>query len=111
MSARSARWRWARPSIGSAASVGADALVGSIEVGKYADIVIRKARAAEHLALDLALEFGAIAGSESIAAVIVNGRTVVQDGALLSAEEAVIVQRAQSSARRLLSEVMRSGRS
>jgi 5-methylthioadenosine/S-adenosylhomocysteine deaminase len=96
---------------GSAASVGADALVGSIEVGKYADIVIRKARAAEHLALDLALEFGAIAGSESIAAVIVNGRTVVQDGALLSAEEAVIVQRAQSSARRLLSEVMRSGRS
>jgi 5-methylthioadenosine/S-adenosylhomocysteine deaminase len=96
--------------LGAAGSVGADDAVGSIEVGKYADIVIRKPRASEHLAHDHALEFGAIAGSDSIAAVIVNGRTAVADGAVTNADEDAIVQRAQSSARRLCSSLQDVGR-
>lgn len=88
--------------LGSAASVGAEAVVGSIEAGKYADLVIRKPRASEHLGLDPALELGVIAGADSIAAVIVNGRTVVENGELLTADEAAITTRAQSSAQNLL---------
>ena len=92
------------------AASGADDKVGSIEVGKYADIVIRKPRASEHLALDHSLEFGAIAGSDSIAAVIVNGRTVVENGVVKNADADAIVQRAQTSARRLCGSLQDVGR-
>jgi imidazolonepropionase-like amidohydrolase len=94
--------------LGAATSVGAQTTVGSIEIGKCADLVIRKAHASEHLGLDAALEFGAIAGPDSIAAVLVNGRTVVKDGELLTADAPATAARAHRSARALLARVMRS---
>jgi 5-methylthioadenosine/S-adenosylhomocysteine deaminase len=87
--------------LGSAATVGAERDVGSIEAGKRADIVVRKVRTSEHLAHDPALELGVIAGPDSIAAVIVNGRVVVKADELLTGDEPSIVSRAQDSARRL----------
>lgn len=92
--------------LGSAATIGAEASVGSIEAGKCADIVLRKPEASEHLGLDPALEFGVIAGADSVATVIVDGRVVFERGELLSADEPGIVSRARESARSLLSRVM-----
>lgn len=91
--------------LGSAASVGADATVGSIEVGKYADLVIRRADASEHLGLDRSLEFGVIAGTDSVTALMVNGRMVVENGQLLTADAPSIVARAHASARRLVDRI------
>jgi len=87
--------------MGSAGSVGAESDVGSIEVGKRADIVVRKAHASECLGHDHALEAGVIAGPDSVATVIVNGRVVVEGGELLTGDEHTIVARAHDSARRL----------
>jgi 5-methylthioadenosine/S-adenosylhomocysteine deaminase len=81
--------------------VGADSYVGSIEPGKRADLVVRKAGAPEHLGNDHALEMGVIAGPDTIAAVIVDGRIVVQRGELQTGDEAAIIARAHESARRL----------
>jgi 5-methylthioadenosine/S-adenosylhomocysteine deaminase len=91
--------------MGSAASVGAEKEVGSIEIGKRADIVVRDAYSSEHLALDHALEAGVLAGPDSIAAVLVDGKIVVERGELLTCDETSIVVRAQESARRLWSRV------
>jgi 5-methylthioadenosine/S-adenosylhomocysteine deaminase len=91
--------------MGSAASVGAETEVGSIEVGKRADVVVRHANSAEHLALDHALEAGVIAGPNSIAAVLVDGNLVVERGELLTGDAASIIARAQESVRRLWSSV------
>jgi 5-methylthioadenosine/S-adenosylhomocysteine deaminase len=92
--------------VGSAATVGAEAMVGSIEVGKQADLVIRKAGASEQLGLDPALEAGVIAGADSVRSVIVGGQLIVEDGELLTADGSAIVTRARESARRLLSSVI-----
>jgi cytosine/adenosine deaminase-related metal-dependent hydrolase len=93
--------------LGSAATVGADESVGSLEVGKCADIVVRKANASEQLGLDHSLEAGVIAGPDSVSTVIVDGRVVVKDGEVLTADEAAASARARDSARRLLSRISR----
>jgi 5-methylthioadenosine/S-adenosylhomocysteine deaminase len=92
--------------VGTAATVGAEAQLGSIEVGKRADLVIRKAHASEQLALDHAHESGVVAGADSVATVIVDGRVVVENGQLLTAEEGTIVARARASAHSLLTRVL-----
>lgn len=92
--------------LSSAATVGAELSVGSIEVGKRADIVVRKPQASEHLGLDPALEFGVIAGADSVATVVVDGRVVFEDGHAVAADESAIVARARDSVKSLLSRVM-----
>jgi 5-methylthioadenosine/S-adenosylhomocysteine deaminase len=94
--------------VGTAATIGAEAQLGSIEVGKRADLVIREPHASEQLALDHAHEFGVIAGADSVATVIVDGRVVVENSHLLSADEGPIVARARQSARSLLTRVLGS---
>jgi 5-methylthioadenosine/S-adenosylhomocysteine deaminase len=86
---------------GAAATVGADRQVGNLEVGKRADIVLRKPDASENLKLDPATEFGVIAGPDSISAVFVDGQLVVEKGEVKTCDEKAIVTRAHCSVRGL----------
>jgi cytosine/adenosine deaminase-related metal-dependent hydrolase len=92
--------------VGSAATIGAESSVGSIEVGKCADIVVRKPQASESIGLDPALELGVLSGADSVATVIVDGRIVYEGGHVLTADEGAIVANARGSARSLLSRVL-----
>ncbi len=90
---------WRLRTIGAAASVGAERAVGSLEPGKRADIVIRAPGCAEAFGFDHALELAALAGRGSVRTVLVNGRIVMQDDAVLRVDEAAVTARAHASAR------------
>lgn len=83
--------------IGSAATVGADAELGSLEVGKRADFVIRRADVSENLGCDHALELAVIADANSVEYVFVNGECVVKQGEVLCADDRAVVSRAKDS--------------
>jgi cytosine/adenosine deaminase-related metal-dependent hydrolase len=90
---------WRLRTRGAAASVGADRDVGSLEPGKRADIVIRAPHGAESFGFDAALELAVLAGRDSVRMVLVNGRIVMQDGAVLRVDEAAVTARAHASSR------------
>jgi 5-methylthioadenosine/S-adenosylhomocysteine deaminase len=91
--------------IGAAATVGADANVGSLEVAKCADLVVRQPAASESFGFDLPLEGAIIGGRHSVRAVFVNGRCVLRDGRVEQCDEAAILANAHSSARSLASRI------
>lgn len=91
--------------IGAAATVGADSFVGSIEPGKRADLVLRRPAASEALGLDRFLETAAIAGTDSVDAVLVDGEVLVRNGHLVRADPARIAETARASARRIAARI------
>lgn len=87
--------------IGSAATVGAASELGSLEVGKRGDFVVRRPDVSENLGRDHALEFAVLANADSIEFVFVNGECVVSQGEVLRVDDHAVISRAQDSVRRL----------
>ncbi|WP_167506981.1 MULTISPECIES: amidohydrolase family protein [unclassified Mesorhizobium] len=87
--------------IGSAATVGAASDLGSLEVGKRADFVVRRPDVSENLGLDAALEFAVIADAGTIDSVFVDGKCVLKHGEVLKADRTTVIALARQSVRGL----------
>ncbi|RWA75244.1 MAG: hypothetical protein EOQ28_09060 [Mesorhizobium sp.] len=87
--------------LGSAATVGAASELGSLEVGKRADFVVRRPDVSENLGRDPALEFAVIAEASSIDYVFVDGKCVVKHGEVLRADAPAVIALAHQSVRGL----------
>lgn len=87
--------------LGSAATVGAASELGSLEVGKRADFVVRRPDVSENLGRDPALEFAVIADASTVHSVFVDGKCVVKHGEVLKADPLAVVARARQSVRGL----------
>ncbi|MCT7378254.1 amidohydrolase family protein [Chelativorans salis] len=85
---------------GAAATVGAEDEVGSLEVGKQADFVIRQPNEAIGFASDPALELAVIGGRHTIRSVFVAGRRTVDAGRVVTGiDEVAVTTQAHRSAR------------
>lgn len=87
--------------VGAAGTMGAASELGSLEVGKKADFVVRRPDVSENLGCDPALEFAVIADASTIDSVYVDGRCVVKHGEVLKADALAVVARAHQSVRDL----------
>ncbi len=87
--------------LGSAATVGAASELGSLEVGKRADFVVRRPDVSENLGRDPALEFAVIADASTVDSVFVDGKCVVKHGEVLKADPLAVVAHAHQSVRGL----------
>ena len=84
-----------------AAAIGALNELGSLEVGKCADFVVRSSTASAELGLDLFLETMVIGGSEAVRDVFVAGRPILRSGAPMTAEPSEKRAQALASVRRI----------
>lgn len=91
--------------IGAAATIGADAELGSLEIGKRADFVVRCPNASVNFGLDPGLELGVIGGRDTVEAVFVGGRQVVDRGRVVTLDEGAVISAAHRSARALASRI------
>jgi cytosine/adenosine deaminase-related metal-dependent hydrolase len=91
--------------LGGARALGLDAEIGSIEVGKCADVVVLDLAAphAQPEDADLVSRIVYSAGPADVRHVIVDGRIVVRDGVLKTADVAEIRRTANAQAKRLVS--------
>ncbi len=90
--------------ISAARAVGLADQVGSLEVGKRADIVIRKQDFAEaRPALDVIRNLALVDRTKSVDTVLVDGRTVIEHGRALLVENGEVFERAERSARDMAS--------
>lgn len=88
--------------IGAARAIVLDHMIGSLEPGKRADLVIRTEDLAEaQPALSVIREMVLVSRSKSVDTVIVDGRIVVRHGRLTLADEDLVYRRSGESARRL----------
>jgi 5-methylthioadenosine/S-adenosylhomocysteine deaminase len=86
--------------VGGAQAAGLQHLVGSIEPGKRADIVVHSTRAAELMpSIDPVHQLVAVGHGPNADVVIVNGRVVLQDGHPTRVDEAAIFEKARVSVR------------
>jgi cytosine/adenosine deaminase-related metal-dependent hydrolase len=84
--------------IGGAQAAGLQKIVGSLEAGKRADIVIRSTNAAELMpSIDPAHQLVTVGHGPNADTVIVNGRVVLKQGKTTRVDEADIYARAQKS--------------
>ncbi|RWG06082.1 MAG: hypothetical protein EOQ54_08750 [Mesorhizobium sp.] len=91
--------------LGAAATVGADGELGSLEVGKRADFVVRSPSASVNFGFDPGLELALIGGRQTVKAVFVAGRQIVDRGKVLTLDEDAVVASAHRSARGLASRI------
>jgi len=83
--------------------VGLDSEIGSIEVGKHADLVLFETRRAEWRSLlDPVNNLVYAADGRSVRCVVADGRVVVADGQVLFANEAEVAERVQAIGEALL---------
>ena len=93
--------------IGGAKALGMDEEIGSLEVGKKADLVLVNLKALHTTPIMGGKYFNAVAhlvfaaNGSDVERVYVDGRSVVVDGELVTADEEEIINRAQASADRL----------
>jgi 5-methylthioadenosine/S-adenosylhomocysteine deaminase len=86
-----------------AKSVGLDAEIGSIEVGKKADLVLFETRRAEWRSLlDPVNNLVYAADGRSVRCVVADGRLLVDAGRVLFADEAAVAERVQAIGEELL---------
>ena len=89
--------------IGGARAAGLQDLIGSLEAGKRADIVIRSARVAELMpAIDPAHQLVAVGHGATADTVLVNGRVVLRDGRPTQVDEANVFARVRRSVTNLV---------
>ena len=81
-----ARTAWSLASAGGAACLGRDDC-GALEVGRCADVALYRVDDLEHSGIEDPLEALALAPPARAQAVVVNGRVVVREGRLLTADE------------------------
>ena len=90
--------------IGGANAAGALDRVGSIEVGKRADLVVHHtdAPAWHPRSADPVLQLVWAAGSQSVNDVVIDGRVVVESGRCVTVDEGACFEAAAGASRRLL---------
>jgi 5-methylthioadenosine/S-adenosylhomocysteine deaminase len=94
----------AMQTIGGARALGLDASLGSLEVGKCADLVIRTDEVAEALPnFNAVIQLIMLSQSRSIDTVICDGRVIFRKGHLTRLDERVVHEAARTSARRIAS--------
>jgi len=89
--------------VGGAKALGIDHLVGTIEIGKKADIIlvdIEKAHLAPHHDLVAMLVYST-AGSD-VSHVICNGKLILDDNKILTFDEAEVIKKTKEHAKRLI---------
>ncbi|WP_163266179.1 amidohydrolase family protein [Chelativorans alearense] len=92
--------------IGAAATIGAEGEVGSLEVGKRADFVVRQPQESVNFGFDMPLELAVIGGRHTIRSVFVAGRKTVNAGRVVTGlDEAAVVAWAHRSARAIASRI------
>src|SRR5690606_2545477 len=69
-------------SLHAAATIGADDELGSIEVGKKADLVIRKPDASENFGIHALHETALLMERSSVRTVLIDGKIVLENGRL-----------------------------
>jgi cytosine/adenosine deaminase-related metal-dependent hydrolase len=95
------RAAWQLATAGGAACLGRDDC-GSLEVGKCADVAFFRIDDLAHAGIEDALAGLALAPPARAEAVVVNGRVVVRQGHLVTADEEVIARELSVAGRRLL---------
>ncbi|MBZ9994066.1 amidohydrolase family protein [Mesorhizobium sp. BH1-1-4] len=91
--------------LGAAATIGAETELGSLELGKRADFVVRSPSASVNFGFDPGLELAVIGGRQTVEAVFVGGRQVVDRGKVLTLDEGTVIASAHQSARSLASRI------
>ena len=88
--------------LGGARAAGLDGLIGSLEPGKRADIVVRSSDAAELApGIDPAHQLVAIGHGPTADTVLVNGRVVLRGGRSTRVSEEAVIAEARASVLRL----------
>jgi cytosine/adenosine deaminase-related metal-dependent hydrolase len=95
-----ARTAWSLASSGGAACLGREDC-GTLEVGRCADVAIYRVDDLLHAGIEDPLEALALAPPARAEAVVVNGRVVVREGRLLTADEGELAQGILEASRRL----------
>lgn len=88
--------------VSAAATIGAASDLGSIEVGKKADLVVRGPSALEFLGTDVAAEAAVLGVSEPPALTLINGKIVFRTGRPLRLEPEVVAAKGRASVKGLL---------
>ena len=89
--------------IGGAKALGLERMIGSIEPGKRADLVIRKNSIQEYQpGIDNVQEMMQLSRSDSVSWVIVNGKVVYKDGHLVNIDENKLLENAKSTTRQIM---------
>ena len=92
--------------VGGAQAAGLSHLIGSLEPGKRADIVIRSTAAAEMMpSIDPVHQLVAVGHGPSADTVLVNGRVVLRGGRTTLAEDAQLFAKARASVDRIVKRV------
>jgi cytosine/adenosine deaminase-related metal-dependent hydrolase len=95
-----ARTAWSLASAGGAACLGREDC-GALEVGRCADVALYRLDDLAHAGIDDPLEALALAPPARAEAVVVNGRVVVRDGELLTADEGELARQVDRASDRL----------
>ncbi len=96
--------------LGGAAAIGASGELGSIEVGKLADVVLHDRDRPEWTPLhDVANQLVWSADGRSVHTVLVEGRVVVENGRVVAVDEERLYAEAQAAAERLLTRLGLAG--
>jgi 5-methylthioadenosine/S-adenosylhomocysteine deaminase len=89
--------------IGAARAIGLDHIIGSLEPGKRADIVIRTDELAEAQPnLNVVIQLMLLSLSRSVDTVICNGEVIFRHGELTRMDEAVVYQQSRASVKRMV---------
>ena len=97
----------AQATISGASALGLGAEVGSLEVGKRADLIVVNARKA-HLAPAASIVSTLVhyAQARDVEAVMVDGEFVMRDGQVLTIDEVAVIEEAERIGRRVWSEIL-----
>ncbi len=89
--------------IGGAKALGLENMIGSIEPGKRADLVIRKNSIQEYQpGIDNVQEMMQSSRSDSVSWVIVNGKVIYRDGHLVNIDEKNLFEKAKITTRQIM---------
>ena len=91
--------------IDAARALGVDADIGSVEVGKHADLAVvslRRAHTTPFYSANVMSQLVYSSRGSDVLATIVDGRVLMADGRMRTVDEAAVLDRAQETARELL---------
>jgi cytosine/adenosine deaminase-related metal-dependent hydrolase len=93
--------------MGGARVLGRDREIGSVEVGKLADLALWRIDGVEHAGIADPVAALTLGSQPPVARLIVNGVTIVNDGRMSRVDDSAVARRADSAARELARRVGR----